>query len=133
MANILIIDDDPNIVESYKMELELSGHQVTPAYDGESGLKLSKEDNFELILLDLSLPKMHGLSVLEELKKDEKTKGLPVIVLSNFATDEHIQKALQLGAYDFIPKYSFTPQETANKIKSIFSQPQVLESKEESP
>lgn len=132
MARILIIDDDPNIVESYKMELELSGHQVTPAYDGESGLEMAKSGNFELILLDLSLPKMHGLSVLEELKKDDKTNGVPVLVLSNFATDEHIQKALHLGATDFIPKYNFTPQETATRIKNLFSQPTIPESQEQS-
>lgn len=131
MARILIIDDDPNIVESYKMELELSGHEVTPAYDGESGLELAKAGNFELILLDLSLPKMDGLTVLEELKKNEKLKGLPVMILSNFATDEHIQKALQLGAYDFIPKYSFTPQETASKIKNLFPQPTKPESQDQ--
>ena len=129
MARVLLVEDDPNIIQSYKMELELSGHEIIPAPDGESGLETAKSQNFDLILLDLSLPKMNGIEVLKELKKDEKTKDVPVIVMSNFATDENVKIVLHLGAKDFVPKYQFTPQETAQKIKQILSpEPSMIES-----
>jgi two-component system alkaline phosphatase synthesis response regulator PhoP len=123
MAQILFVEDDQNIFETYKMELELQGYKIIPATDGIEALEKLEHLKPDLVLLDLSLPKKDGLQVLSEMKSNEKTKNIPVVVLTNFATDQHIHKAFELGAVSFITKYSFTPRETAAKVKEIINPP----------
>jgi len=123
MSQILFVEDDKNILETYKLELELLGYKIVHAADGVAALETLKNLKPDLILLDLSLPKKGGLEVLAEIKNNENTKNIPVVILTNFSTDQNIHQAFELGAVSFIAKYNFTPAETAAKIKEILNPP----------
>lgn len=118
---ILLIEDDPSLAQIYKVELELDGFEVANAIDGQAGLEAAKNDKPALVLIDIVLPKLNGLAVLEQLKKDEKSKDIPAIVITNFGQEDNIKKAFTLGAEDFILKYQTTPAEVAKKIKEILA------------
>lgn len=115
MKNILLIEDDKNLIELYKTELELLGAIVKIATDGKKGLELAKQEKPDLILMDIILPEKIGLSVLKELKDDETTKDIPVLVISNYDQGENPRKALDLGAVGFFSKQQYNPQEIAKE------------------
>ena len=107
MGKVLIIEDDSLIIKVYSTRLKSSGHNVFTAGDGEAGLELARKIIPDVVLLDLMLPKLSGLEVLAELKKDPKTSKFPVIVYSNLGRDKEIQKAKNLGAAEFITKADY--------------------------
>ena len=118
---VLLVEDDPSLAQIYKLELEIDGFEVITATDGEAGLASAKTGQPALILLDIVLPKLNGLAVLEQLKKDEGVKNIPVIVITNFGQEDNVKKAFTLGAEDFVLKYQTTPAELAKKIKDTLS------------
>ncbi len=118
MRKILFIEDDPLIVKIYTTRLTADGHQVLSADNGEQGLKLAQEQKPDLIILDIMMPKMDGFGVLMQLKGDEATKSIPIIVYSNLAQEEEIARAKSLGANDFVIKANLSPTEMVEKIKS---------------
>lgn len=118
---ILLIEDDPSLQQIYKVELEMDQFEVITASDGESGLEMAKNNQPSLALIDIVLPKLNGLAVLEQLKKDEKTKMIPTIIITNFGQEDNIKKAFALGAEDFVLKYQTTPKEVAKKINEILN------------
>jgi len=117
MKKILFIEDESALQKTFGDLLAQEGYEMISALDGELGLRLAKEKNPDLILLDLILPKMHGLQVLEELKKEEKTKEIPVIVLTNLEEMENINKAIQAGADTYLVKANYKLEEVLEKIK----------------
>lgn len=121
MANlnkkILVIEDDSMISSMYKTKFEASGFIVLTAADGASGLELAKKEKPDIIMLDVILPRLDGFSVLEEIKKDEGTKNIPVIMLTNLGTEEDKAKGERLGALDYFVKASLTPGQISEKIK----------------
>ena len=114
MRKILIIEDDLSIAELQKDYLELNGFEVTICKDGIEGLKTLNENKFDLLILDLMLPKMDGYSVLRSI---EEEKDIPVLLVS--AKKEEIDKikGLTLGADDYITK-PFNPSELVARVKS---------------
>lgn len=118
---VLLVEDDPSLAQIYKVELEMDGFEVLTAADGEEGLNAAKNVQPNLVLLDIVLPKINGLVVLEKLKQTEEAKNIPVIVITNFGQEENVKKAFALGAEDFILKYQTTPAEVAQKIKDILA------------
>lgn len=87
------------------------------ALDGEIGLSIAKEKNPDLILLDLILPRKDGFEVLKALKEDEKTKDIPVIVLTNLESVQDVEKALELGATTYLVKANYNLTEVLEKIR----------------
>jgi len=118
MGKILIIEDDSLIVKVYSTRLKSSGHQVFASKDGEEGLELAKKVVPDVILLDLMLPKLSGLEVLTELKRNPKTAKAFIIIYSNLGKEKEIQEAKALGAAEFITKADSTPQQVVAKIES---------------
>lgn len=116
---ILIVEDDEFLLQMYVTKLELESFQVLSAANGEEGLKVAFKEKPDLILLDLKLPKIDGFEVLRDLKSNEDTKNIPVVVLTNFSEKEHIDKCLSLGAEDYLIKAHFVPSEVITKIKKI--------------
>ncbi|OIO07298.1 response regulator [Candidatus Falkowbacteria bacterium CG_4_9_14_3_um_filter_36_9] len=114
---ILVIEDDNILSSMYKTKLESDNYEVTVAVNGIDGLKLAKMGNYNLILLDIIMPLLDGFVVLEELKKDSKTKNTPVILLTNLGTEEDVEKGKKLGAVDYIVKANMTPKEINKRIK----------------
>ena len=102
MIHILVVDDEPSIRETLGGILEDEGYRVTPAEDGESGLTLLRDQHFDVVLLDVWLPQMDGLAVLEEVKDLEDRPE--VVMISGHGTVETAVRATKLGAYDFLEK-----------------------------
>ena len=116
---MLIVEDDKFLRELIVRKVGKEGYEVVIATDGEEGLKMAKEEKPNLILLDLILPAMDGFEVLRQIKEAEETKHIPVIILSNLGQKEDIDKAVKLGAQDYMIKAHFTTGEITKKIKEI--------------
>ena len=121
---IIIIEDDEILSKALCTDLADAGFNVLPAFDGESGLKLVRSEKADLVLLDLVLPKKHGLEILEEMKKTPDTRDIPVIVLTFLGDDETIKKSLRLGAADYLVKSSHALAEIVERVKNFFAQEQ---------
>jgi len=116
---ILLVEDDPFLLSMYTVKFELENFKVISAEDGEKGLNLAKKENPSIILLDIMLPKKDGFEVLAELKKDENTKNIPVILLTNLSQKNEVSQGLSLGADDYLIKAHFMPSEVVDKIKKL--------------
>ncbi len=115
---IILVEDDIFIHRLYKDALINAGYVVVSAKDGEEGLNTIKNNtDVSLILLDLTMPKLSGIDVLKELKKDTATKNLSVIVLTNLNEDATIQEALKLGANAYLIKVDYTPQQVIDMVR----------------
>lgn len=117
MKTILFIEDESALQKTLGDVLKQEGFAVVSALDGEKGIQMAKEQVPDLILLDLMLPKQNGFDVLKSLKADEKTKDIPVIVLTNLEAMEDIQKVLELGATTYLVKASYSVEEVVQKAK----------------
>ena len=113
---ILIIEDELSISKMLEYDLKQVGYDVETAYDGLEGLKMAKEQDFDVILLDLMLPKMNGIEVCKALRKSGSTSH--IIMLT--AMDEEFQKVegLDVGADDYVTK-PFSPRELTARIKAV--------------
>jgi len=116
---VLIVEDDNFVAEVYSTKLLEMGHEVQIAQNGEEGLVLIEKSKPDLVLLDILMPVMGGIELLEELKKKVEWKNIPIILLTNVGEKESIQKARNLGVQDYLIKSHFTPAEVIEKIESI--------------
>ena len=114
---ILLSEDDKFISRAYTDGLTRAGFSVITAYDGEEALEKIKNENPDLILLDLIMPTKNGFEVLEEIKKDKELSKIPIVILSNLGQDTDIQKGRDLGAEDYLIKSNFSMSEVVGKIK----------------
>ena len=115
---IMIIENDKDLAELIKYNLEKMGLQVIEAENGEKGLDLARTHNPDLIILDLMLPKIDGFEVLKILKEDKSISEIPVMILSAKVSPSAIIKGFHSGALDYIPK-PFSVGELVLKIKNI--------------
>lgn len=122
MRKILIVEDDKFLRELISRKLVREQYEVVDAIDGESCLKIIKEEKPDLVLLDLILPGIDGFGVLTKLKDDPLTASVPVIILSNLGQREDIERGLKLGAADYLVKAHFTPNEIIEKIKQALGE-----------
>jgi DNA-binding response OmpR family regulator len=118
-GKILIIEDDRFISKMYQTKLDLEGYQVEVAENGLIGVEKSKSFAPNMILLDLLMPELDGFGVLEALHGEDSTKDIPVIVMSNLGQEDHVKRAMNLGATTYIVKSQFTPSNVVEKIKEI--------------
>jgi len=115
---ILIIEDEATLNKAIADFLVAEKFQVLSALDGEIGAEIAKKELPDLILLDIILPKKDGYEVLDELKKDDKTKNIPVILLTNLESQEDIVRAFEKGATTYLVKSDYKLQDVVKKIKS---------------
>lgn len=101
---ILYVEDDDDSVYSVKNRLERAGHTILVARDGEAGLSMAQAEKPDLILMDLSLPRLDGWEATRRLKSQPETRGIPVIALSAHAMRGELEKALGAGCDDFDTK-----------------------------
>ena len=121
MAKILIVEDDPLMSRMYQKIFTFEGYGVEMASDGQEGLEKARTGKPTLILLDIMMPKMNGLEVLEKLKKDPDMKAIPVVILTNLAGQQDAETALMKGAVKYIVKSEYEPKQVANMIKEILA------------
>lgn len=122
MKTILLIEDEAALQKTMGDVLSQEGYKILSALDGEVGVRMAKEKIPDLILLDLVLPKMMGFEVLQRLRKDEATKDIPVIVLTNLENLENVQQATNLGATTYLIKANYELQEVVLKVKTALGQ-----------
>jgi len=117
-AKILIVDDEPHIVELVKFNLETEGFKIIEAFDGNQAIELAHSQKPDLIILDLMLPGIEGLQVCKELRAAKDTRDIPIIMLT--ARSEEIDKilGLEIGADDYITK-PFSPRELTARVKAV--------------
>ncbi|MGA7986908.1 MAG: response regulator [Candidatus Dormiibacterota bacterium] len=108
-ARLLLVDDDDALAEMYAMQLTASGFEVTTAHSGVEALQLAAEVPPDLIYLDLGLPGMTGLEVLEQLRTAPATAEVPIVILTNFSEPEMIKRGQELGAQDYLIKVDTSP------------------------
>ena len=116
---ILVVEDDKILQEVIKKSLTEAKFNVVTADDGEDGLKKVNLEKPDLILLDLLMPKKTGWTVLKELKEDENTKDIPVLVLTVHTTNTSIAECTSLGAKGYLIKSEYTLDEIIEKINKI--------------
>ncbi|OGH41893.1 MAG: hypothetical protein A3H79_02700 [Candidatus Levybacteria bacterium RIFCSPLOWO2_02_FULL_36_8b] len=104
MAKILVAEDDKFLANAYRVKLSKTDHEIKIVSDGQEVMDILETFTPDIILLDLIMPVKDGFSVLEELKKNEKWKNIPVIVASNLGQKEDIDRSMLLGATDYIVK-----------------------------
>jgi CheY-like chemotaxis protein len=117
-VRVLFVEDDPSVAQMYKLKLELDGYQVTVATDGEQALEMATSNPPDIVFLDIRLPKMDGLAVLEKLRETDNTKQVPVVILSNYSERELVERGLKLGALEYLIKSQTTPAKLAGGVES---------------
>lgn len=114
-VRILLVEDSKVIQRENESALQIAGYEVICASDGESAVRLAREQQPDLILLDMILPKMTGPEVLRHLKREAKTAAIPVVVLSSLS-DKNRQKLLEEGAEDYLEKGALMPSKGVNLL-----------------
>lgn len=121
MTKIIIAEDDKLISGSLCEALKGQGFEVTPAYDGEEAIAKAKEIHPDIMLLDIMMPKLDGISVLWEIKADPSVSAMPVIVLTNIGDVETISKIVEAGAADYLLKSDQSVDDIVQKVKDVLS------------
>ena len=119
MKTILLVEDDPFLVEIYSAKFKEAGFNIDVAVDGEQCLKKIEENPPDLVLLDVVLPNVDGWEVLRKIGKSEGVKSLKVVVLSNLGQKEEVQKGLKLGAVKYLIKAHHTPSEVVAEVDKL--------------
>ncbi len=119
MTKILVAEDDKLISNSLCEALKANGYEPTPAYDGEDAIAKAKAAPPDLMLLDIMMPKLDGISVLWELKAGAETQKIPVVVLTNIGDVETISKIIEAGAVDYLLKSDQSVDDIMGKVKDV--------------
>jgi CheY-like chemotaxis protein len=117
MANILIVEDDPVMLRMYTRVFQYEGLEVITADDGVKALETVKTIKPDIILLDIMMPQMSGLQVLDALKADLTTKSIPVIVFTNLAGKQDLDNVITKGAVGALNKTDMTPKQIVTMVK----------------
>lgn len=118
---VLIVEDEPTLLDIYSTEVRMKGYEVIEAKDGIEGLEAAINAMPSIILLDIILPMKDGFEVLKDLKSNQKTKGIPVIILSNLGQEFEVKRGLALGAVRFLIKANLTPDRLVEEIRANLS------------
>ncbi|MBI4058463.1 response regulator [Candidatus Gottesmanbacteria bacterium] len=123
MRKILIIEDDTYIRDLYMRSFQRDGYEVEAAVDGEEALNKVKTGTYDVILLDIMLPKVTGIDVLKSIRSpDAKAKDTPVFLTTNLGQEDIIKEAFKIGADGYLLKAQLTPQDVVDEINSFFKQ-----------
>jgi phosphate regulon transcriptional regulator PhoB len=118
MKNVLIVDDEPDLVELVSYNLKKEGFQVTTAPDGSIALEKARKKSFDLIILDLMLPGIQGIELCRILRNDPKTERVPIIMLTAKGDEADRVRGLETGADDYMAK-PFSPRELIARVKAV--------------
>jgi DNA-binding response OmpR family regulator len=123
MASVLVVDDDPDVCDLVTYKLEQSGFDVRRASDGDGALREVAKQIPDLVLLDIMMPGISGLEVLQRWRGSTATAGMPVIMLTAKAQENDVERGFELGADDYVVK-PFSPRELARRVTAVMSRRQ---------
>lgn len=118
---ILVVDDDPFILDMYVMKFKEQGFQIETATDGKAALEKITAAKPDIVLLDVVMPKMDGFDVIKKIKENGMLRTFKILFLTNFGQKDDVEKGMQLGADGYIIKAHFTPSEVALKVKELLN------------
>jgi len=118
-AKILFIEDDPDQIFLYQTKFKLEGYNLISARNKIESVKITLTEKPDLILLDILLANENGIDVLRDLKANEQTKNIPIVVFTNFDKEETINQAMSLGAVDYVIKSKVVPSEIVKKVADL--------------
>ena len=121
MARILVVEDESDIRELISFTLTFSGYEVIGATNGEEALELTAEENFDLILLDVRMPRLSGYDACKQMRKMERSKDTPIVFLSAKGQENDMRAGLAAGADQCIMK-PFAPADLVVEIKQILAE-----------
>ncbi|MBW6431991.1 response regulator [Patescibacteria group bacterium] len=121
MKNLLLIEDDKHLAEMYAKKFQNSGFEVTITKNGPTGIEEAKKNKYDVLVLDIMLPGISGIEVLELLRTDVKTAKIPVVIYTNSGDEEHKKKAMYYGADEYILKIDSTPESLCGAINKVVS------------
>ncbi|HXK52515.1 response regulator [Candidatus Nomurabacteria bacterium] len=121
MAKIILIEDEQALSEVYSEVLRDAGYEVSQCFDGEEGLKTLRAGSWDLLLLDLMLPKIDGIEILQQLVNEGLLEGRSVIMLTNLGSDELVNKCSVLGAKEFLIKSDIDPKVLVEAVGKALS------------
>lgn len=119
MAKILFIEDEPALQKALGDFLRSHGYEVLSALDGEQGLAEVRRAHPDLVLLDLILPRLHGLDILQAMRDDPLLSAIPVVILTNVESSESVERAVELGAKAYLVKTDYALEEVLAKVQSV--------------
>jgi len=123
---ILIVDDEAVLLNLLSSKINSNGFSVIEARDGDEGLQKALSEHPDLILLDIIMPKMDGITMLKKLRLDSWGQNVPVIILSNLNTAESVEKSLANGAYDYLIKIDYTLDDLVKIVKKRLEKQEAL-------
>jgi len=118
---ILVVDDDPTVIELYKRMFKNYGLDVLVARDGDAGLKMIKEQKPDFVILDIRMPKLDGIEVMKEVRKDASVKDTPVLILTNYDLEEYRREIAKLGVVDFVTKIGIDPSALVRRVMDFLA------------
>jgi DNA-binding response OmpR family regulator len=119
-ARVLIVDDDPVVRRMLQLSFESEGFDVLTAADGFEGLDAMRSGKPDMVILDIMMPKLDGMKVLDELNGDDELRGMPVILLSAKATSLDVDLGLKAGAADYVTK-PCDPIDLVDRVRSVLA------------
>lgn len=116
MKTVLLVEDDPFLTRMYVKIFTIHNFDIKTALDGEAGFAAAKEVKPDIILLDIMMPKLNGIEVLDLLKKEPSTKDIPVVMLTNLSDQQQRDEAISKGAVKYLVKSELDPDETVEVV-----------------
>ena len=113
---VLIVEDEQSMQRALKNKLEHAGFVVRTAGDGEEAVKVLQGEAPDLVLLDLIMPKMDGITVLRQMKASDQLRTVPVVILTNLSSGDKVAEAMQLGTFDFLVKANYSLDDVLKKV-----------------
>ncbi len=120
-ATILIVEDEPSLQSALKNKLEVEGFNVETAKNGLEGVDAVKKSPPDLILLDMVMPVMDGLTMLKNIREEDASKNIPVIILSNLSDSQELVNAMQSQVFDYLIKSDVSLEEIIGKVNNKLS------------
>jgi DNA-binding response OmpR family regulator len=119
-ARVLLVEDDPVILRLLEVNFELEGYEVLSAHDGAEGIEMAKAQRPDLVISDIMMPNVSGIELVEALKGDGDTSGIPIILLSAKAQSADVKAGMEAGADDYVTK-PFEPLELVDRVQALLA------------
>lgn len=121
MASILVVEDDKFLLDLYSELLSEEGHKVDHAEDGEVAIQKMSKNSYDLVLLDIMMPKKDGLTVLKELSEDQKKKAGQIVMLTNLGQEAVAQEGFDNGAVGHLVKSALAPDQVLSEVNNFLA------------